>query len=124
MKTKTSLKQLVHFIEQQLDNNKAENILTLDVHKISTITDYMIIATGTSTRHVASLAHHLAEDLKKQDIRPLNDITQGDGQWSVIDLGSVLVHLFTQEARLQYALEEMWSPAKPKRIRKVSQKSA
>ena len=123
-KNNLSVTKILDLIVQKLDENKAESILTLDVRKTTTITDYMVIATGTSTRHVSSLAHHLAEDLKSKNIRPLNDITQGEGHWCVVDLGNILIHLFTQEARSQYALEEMWGPVKPKRTRKVSQKSA
>ena len=124
MKYKSEIQEALNLIVRKLDDGKAEKIVKLDVRKISTITDVMVIATGTSTRHVMALAHHLAEDLKKHKMLPLNDVHQGDGNWVVIDLGSVLVHIFTSEARAKYNLEEMWQVSKLKRTRKAPRKSA
>ena len=124
MTYKAEIQKIITFVSKKLDEGKAENIVKLDVRKLSSITDVMIIATGTSTRHVMALAHHLAEDLKKQKILLLNDIYQGDGNWVVVDLGSVLVHIFTQEARAKYDLENLWRVSKPGRTRKAPQKNA
>ncbi|MBR6412374.1 MAG: ribosome silencing factor [Alphaproteobacteria bacterium] len=124
MTYKTETQKIITFVVKKLDAGKAEKIVKLDVRKLSSLTDVMIIATGTSTRHVMALAHHLVEDLKKQKILPLNDIHQGDGNWALVDLGSVLVHIFTDEARLKYDLENLWRPLKSTRTRKAPQKSA
>ena len=124
MTYKAETQKIITSVIQKLDAGKAEKIVKLDVRKLSSITDVMIIATGTSTRHVMALAHHLAVDLKKERIIPLNDVHQGDGNWTLVDLGSVLVHLFTAETRLKYDLENLWRPLKSTRTRKVPQKSA
>ena len=120
---KAETKVLLDFIAQKLDSYKAEDISRLDVRSLSSITDFMIIATGTSSRHVLSLAHHLADDLRKQGYLLFNDPLSGEGSWTVLDLGSVLVHLFTSEARLRYDLESLWS-SKSGHSRKAPQKSA
>ena len=91
-----------------LDAGKAENIRILDVRNKSSFADQMIIATGTSTRHVASLAYNLIRDLKAYGIRPINDLQLSDGHWVVADFGSVLVHLFTADTRQLYRLESLW----------------
>ena len=119
----TSTQHLLDFITQKLDAGKAENITLLDIRKISTLADFMIIATGTSTRHVMSLAHHLVQDLKKEKHPLFTDTTPGDGNWVALDLGHVLVHLFTADSRLKYDLEGLWN-IKPKRTRKAPRKSA
>ena len=117
-------KTLVELILNKLEAGKAEHIQAFDVSKLSSFADVMVIATGTSTRHVLALAHHLSEDLKVNGIRPLSDPETGDGNWVVVDLGAVLVHILTQEARQTYALEKLWQKPKLKRIRKARQKSA
>jgi len=114
---------LLDFITQKLDAGKAEDIALLDIRNISTLADFMIIATGTSTRHVMSLAHHLTQDLKKKDYPLFTDTSGGDGNWVALDLGNILVHLFTADSRLKYDLEGLWNP-KPKRTRKAPRKSA
>ena len=70
--------------------------------------DYLIIATGTSTRHVMALADNLAKDLKQSDYLVQVEGKNSDGNWVVVDTGDVIVHLFTEEVREYYALEHMW----------------
>ncbi len=70
--------------------------------------DYLIIATGTSTRHVMALADNLAKDLKRSEYLVQVEGKNSDGNWVVVDTGDVIVHLFTEEAREYYALENMW----------------
>ena len=117
-------KQILTFITKRLDDGKAEDIQTLDIRPVSTMADYMVIATGTSSRHVLSLAHHLTEDLKDKDIRPLNNHEKSSGHWVALDLGQVIVHIFTAEARLTYDLEGLWRLPSPKRTRTKRQKNA
>ena len=96
----------------------------LDIREKSSMADTIVIGTGTSSRHVMALAHNLVTELKKQDIRPLNDCHRGEGCWAVVDLGDIIIHLFTADARQEYNLEELWAEPKSKRTRKAPQKSA
>ncbi|MBQ7413699.1 MAG: ribosome silencing factor [Alphaproteobacteria bacterium] len=122
---KLTIKTLLNKINKKLDAGKAEDIRILDIRPLSSFADYMIIATGTSTRHVLSLAHHLIEDLKQNGYPPFNNDTPGDGTWAVVDLGNILIHIFTAEARNLYNLEGLWSvQPKSKRTRTKRQKSA
>lgn len=70
--------------------------------------DYLIIATGTSTRHVMALADNLAKELKMNGYSAYIEGKNSDGNWVVVDTGDVIVHLFTEEVREYYALEHMW----------------
>lgn len=70
--------------------------------------DYLIIATGTSTRHVMALADNLAKELKRSERLVQVEGKNSDGNWVVVDTGDVIVHLFTEETRDYYALEHMW----------------
>ena len=103
-------KTLADEIVARLDAGKAEDIRVLDVRERSSFADQMIIATGTSTRHVSALAHNLIRELKKEHVVPFNDPKQSDGHWVVADFGNVIVHLFTAETRGLYDLETLWAP--------------
>jgi ribosome-associated protein len=97
-------------IEKSLDADKAIDINTIDLNDQSPIADYMIVASGTSTRHVAALAQKLRDLLESrglQNVR-LEGIAQSD--WVVVDAGDVIVHLFRPEVRSFYNIEKMWGP--------------
>ena len=96
------------FIIKKLDDGKAENIVSLNIQSKSSMADYMVIATGTSTRHVLALCHNLAIELKKKGLFIPSDYCQGNGGWIVLDLGDIIIHTFTEEMRLYYGLEELW----------------
>ncbi|HEY4113432.1 MAG TPA: ribosome silencing factor [Rhizomicrobium sp.] len=100
---------------QSLDADKAEDIVTIDLEGRSSIADALVIASGRSTRHVASIAEHLARKLKEAGYgtRPLNGASQGD--WALVDAGDVIVHIFRPEVREYYDLEGMWSVKEPAR---------
>ena len=115
---------ILDFIVKKLDAGKAENLVVFDIREKSSMADTIVIGTGTSSRHVMALAHNLVTELKKQDIRPLNDCHRGEGCWAVVDLGDTIIHIFTAEARTDYNLEELWGETKSKRTRKVQQKNA
>jgi ribosome-associated protein len=100
------LQQRIHDL---LDDAKAQNIVVLDVHKISSIADYMIIATGTSTRHVSAVADNLIDSLKKDGIRAWGIEGQDTGEWVLVDFGDVIVHIMQAETRDFYQLEKLWS---------------
>ena len=96
-------------IVSSLDDDKAEDIVTIDLKGRSSLCDAIVIGTGRSTRHVASLAENLARRLKEWGVGGVRveGLTQGD--WVLIDAGDVIVHLFRAEVRSYYDLEGMWS---------------
>jgi ribosome-associated protein len=92
-----------------LDDDKAENIVTIDLEGRSALCDSAVIASGRSSRHVGAMAEHLARRLKEAGYgtRPISG--QGQGDWVLVDAGDVIVHLFRPEVRDYYDLEGMWS---------------
>ena len=96
-------------IEEVLVDNKAKNILKINLHNKSSIADYMIICSGTSNRHVIALANYIVNKLKKKNLKTLNTEGKRNGDWILVDTGDVIVHLFRDEVREYYGLEKMWS---------------
>ncbi len=93
-----------------LDELKAVNPVTINVKKLSNFTDYMMIASGTSSRHIQSIGEKVLEDLKSKKIKPLGVEGQGSEEWLLIDLGDVVLHLMSTNARTFYDLESLWDP--------------
>jgi ribosome-associated protein len=100
---------LLQRILASLDDDKAENIVTIDLEGRSALCDAAVIASGRSSRHVGAMAEHLARRLKDAGYgtRPING--QGQGDWVLVDAGDVIVHIFRPEVRDYYDLEGMWS---------------
>lgn len=96
-------------IESFLDDNKASEMVTLDLRNRSFLADFMVIANGISHRHVGSMADKLKELLHKNGIKPVYIEGQNECNWVLVDAGDVIVHLFYPEAREKYKLEKMWS---------------
>ncbi len=105
----TTEPSLLSFILTSLDDNKALDIVTIDFAGRSSLCDAIVVATGTSQRHVASTAEHLARKLKEEGFgaAKIEGLPQGD--WVLVDAGDVIVHLFRPEVRAYYDLEGMWS---------------
>jgi len=106
--------QLCDLVIDALEEVKAKDIVKLDVRELTTVTDYMIVASGTSNRHVKALAEAVAEKSRAADHRPAG-IEGADGsEWVLLDLGDALVHVMLPRVREFYNLEKLWllSPAK------------
>jgi ribosome-associated protein len=100
------------WIQDALDDAKARDITVLDVRKISDFTDYMVIATGTSNRHVQSTADKVVDALRAHGVRAVGVEGGKTGDWVLIDFGDVVAHVMREEIRDFYNLEKLWSDAK------------
>lgn len=98
-------------INECLEDNKAIDMTTIDLQGKTSLTDYMVIASGRSQRHVGAMADHVVRSLKQHGFgkAQIEGLPQAD--WVLIDAGDVIVHLFKPEVREFYNLEKMWSPA-------------
>jgi ribosome-associated protein len=100
-------------LKDALEDAKANDIVTLDVRKVSDFTDYMIIVTGTSNRHVTSVADKVLRQLRDHDRRPVGVEGMESGDWVLIDFGEVVVHVMRAPTRDFYQIEKLWSEGKP-----------
>ena len=100
-------------IEIILDDNKAKNIVSINLKKKSYIADYMIIASGSSSRHLQSLSEHLVSELKKIGLNNCRIEGRDSKDWKLVDAIDIIVHLFHPEKREFYDLEKMWSESIP-----------
>jgi len=91
-----------------LEDMKGKDISCLEVSGITTIADYMIVVTGTSTRHVKSLSEEVAKQIKESDGSVIGVEGQRQGEWVLVDLGDVIVHVMQEETRKLYDLESLW----------------
>jgi ribosome-associated protein len=112
-KTPPSPEKLLEAVKGSLQDDKAEDIVVIELDGKSSIADFMVIASGRSQRHVAATAEHLIERLKAAGIKPVPSEGLGQGDWVLIDGGDVIVHLFRPEVRAFYNLEKMWGHAVP-----------
>ena len=101
-------KALQDFLIDKIDDLKGQDIIAIDVHGRSSITDCMIICTGTSSRHVASIADHVVQESRAAGLMPLGVEGEAIADWVVVDLGDVIVHVLQDESRRLYELEKLW----------------
>ena len=108
-KNQTSVKKLLTSVIGSLEDDKAVEINTIDLKDKTSIADFMVVASGRSSRQVAAIAGHLVQRLKKDKlaIPQIEGLPQAD--WVLIDAGDVIVHVFRPEVRDYYGLEKMWS---------------
>jgi len=102
-------KQIIELVTEALEALKGVDITVIDIAEKSSIADAMMVATGTSKRHVSSLAESVRLSAKRADHAPLGFEGGDSSDWVLVDLGDVIVHVMTQEKRDFYALEKLWS---------------
>ena len=106
-------RKLLEAVTNALDDGKAEDIKVLDVRKLTSIADFMVVATGRSSRQVKALADRVAEAARKKKVRPLGTEGQQSSEWVLVDLGDVIVHVMQPEPRSFYQIEKLWeAPAR------------
>ena len=100
---------LLSEIDNLLADMKAKEIKVLDVRGLSSVTDYMVIASGTSNRHVKAISEYLTEEVKKRGLQPMGVEGREASEWVLVDLGDVVVHVMQPQARAFYDLERLWA---------------
>ena len=101
----------IKVVQEALLDVKAKDIVELNVSAISNVADAIVIASGTSTRHVKALADNVADEARKAGFRPIGIEGERDAEWILIDLGFVVVHVMLPTARKFYDLESLWRTA-------------
>ena len=101
--------ELAELVVEALDDVKAQDIVRLDVRDLTTVTDYMVVASGTSSRHVQALVENVAEKAKEAGHRPIGIEGEDGGEWVLLDLQDALVHVMLPKVREFYNLEKLWS---------------
>ena len=99
---------LVKTVVAALDDMKAVNVKVLDVRKVTDVADCMVLASGNSDRHVRSIADRVVERAKSGGFRPMGVEGQRDGEWVLVDLNDVIVHVMLPRVREFYGLEKLW----------------
>ena len=109
-----NISDLKKIVINTLDLNKAQNIVTIDLKDKSSMADYMIIASGTSSRHIQSLSEQVLEKLKNNGVKDPKIEGKESGEWKLVDGIDLIVHIFHPEKRKFYELEKIWSELIPK----------
>lgn len=104
-----TIDELKQLAVNALEDLKAEDITVLDVRGKTTVTDWLVIATGSSSRHVKSMANNVIVEAKDAGETPLGSEGEVEGEWVLVDLGDVIVHVMQRQVRDYYDLESLWS---------------
>ena len=107
--TRMNSEELSELVVEALDDNKGQDIVKLDVRDMTTVTDYMIVVSGTSSRHVKALADNVAETAARAGHRPIGIEGEAGSEWVLLDLQDALVHVMLPKVREFYNLEKLWS---------------
>lgn len=102
------IEKLAAFVADKIDDMKGRDITSINISDKSDIADYMIIASGNSNRHVKSIAEKVTLECRSQGIEPLGVEGNDIGEWALVDLGDIIVHIMTDEMRDKYQLEQLW----------------
>tara|TARA_B100001029_G_C14636390_1_gene221952 strand:- start:113 stop:463 length:351 start_codon:yes stop_codon:yes gene_type:complete len=109
-----NISDLKQIVIHTLDTNKAQDIVSINLHDKSSMADYMIIASGTSSRHIQSLSEQVLEKLKDNGVKDSKIEGKESSEWKLVDGVDLIVHIFHPEKRKFYELEKMWSEFIPK----------
>jgi|TARA_X000000368_G_scaffold393321_1_gene358916 ribosome-associated protein len=109
-----NISELKQIVVKILDTNKAQDIVSIDLKDKSSMADYMIIASGTSSRHIQSLSEQVLEKLKDNGLNDSKIEGKDSNEWKLVDGIDLIVHIFHPEKRKFYELEKMWSELIPK----------
>jgi ribosome-associated protein len=113
-------KKLAQLCREYADNRKAENIVVLDVRDLSSVTDYFVIASGTSEPHLRAIVEEITSKLRDEhDVRPVRTDGSTQGAWVALDFFDVIVHVMRTDVREHYDLEGLWGDAKRVKPRKT-----
>jgi len=103
------LERLLESVHAAVEELKARDVTEIDVRGKSSVTDFMVVASGTSTRHVKAIADEVVRFARKLDVQPLGVEGEGEAEWVLVDLGDVVVHVMLPRVREFYALERLWT---------------
>ena len=106
--TQCNTQSLLKMVETCIDDLKGKDVAKIDVTGKATFTDFMVFATGSSTRHVKAIAQEIIAEAKKQNCAVFGSEGEVEGEWVLVDLGDVVAHIMLQETRDFYQLEELW----------------
>ncbi|MGR0183461.1 ribosome silencing factor [Azospirillum aestuarii] len=106
--------ELKALVEQSLDDDQAEDVVVIDLAGKTSIADYMIVASGRNTRHIAAMAVKLADRMKQAGLRGVETEGLNQCDWVLVDAGDVIIHLFRPEVRTFYNIEKMWGLDTPR----------
>lgn len=104
-------KRFLTMLQEALDDIQAKDIITIDVREQTTITDYMVICSGRSSRHVKAIAEQTIEKMKSAGLPALSRSGLDSGEWALIDFGEIILHVMQPESRAFYNLEGLWQEA-------------
>jgi ribosome-associated protein len=104
-----SVKNIEKKITLALEDIKAFDVISIDVRKLTSVADFMIIASASSSRQTKALARNVAEKMKEIDIEVIGIEGEEEGSWVLVDIGDIIVHIMTPPTRAYYNLEELWS---------------
>jgi ribosome-associated protein len=103
------INQLLTLVTTELDQRKGQGISVIDVKDHSSVTDFMILVTATSERHSQALSNYIVIKIKEHGLKPLGIEGEQGSDWVLVDLGDIVLHIMTTEARERYQLEKLWS---------------
>ena len=103
-----AIKQLLDVVLTSLNNGKATDVNIFDVKKITSVSDYILIASGNSSRQVNALADRLIQTVKENKFETLGVEGKAEGEWVLVDLGDIIVHIMHPNSREYYQLEKLW----------------